>query len=151
MSFIQFGSFCPVQYTNYLTLWSRLLFLNIMIYRSPVCSIKKLLTNLIPFQGVAVALPIYFATKRYLLSHAEIGGQWNLFFSQQPSEMNLALNISNLRAKSFSKIILKYHQFKSSMNVIYVCCPSWELELIIGRKQMLASIFFCLWCLLIMF
>jgi hypothetical protein len=31
--------------------------------------------HLLPFQGVAVALPIYFATKRYLLSHAEIGGE----------------------------------------------------------------------------
>jgi hypothetical protein len=37
LSFIQFGSFCSVPYTKYLSLWSRLHFLlNIMIDRSPI-------------------------------------------------------------------------------------------------------------------
>ncbi|CAD6251525.1 unnamed protein product [Miscanthus lutarioriparius] len=53
-------------------------------------------------KGVAVALPIYFATKRYYLMQRLVVNE--IYISQQPSEMNLALNISNLQAKSFSKI-----------------------------------------------
>ena len=119
LSFIQFGLFCSVQYTNYLTIWSRLLFLNIMIHRSHVCSIKKkkllTITTLLHFQGVAVALPIYFATKRYYLMQRLVVNE--IYISQQPSEMNLALNISNLQAKSFSKINPKI----SSVQICHEC------------------------------
>jgi hypothetical protein len=58
---------------------------------------------LLPSQGVAVALPIYFATKRYLFSHLKINGG-SLYFTAA-FRLNPVMNIT--KDLQQQKILLK--------------------------------------------
>jgi hypothetical protein len=86
-----------------------------------------MLTTLLPFQGVAVALPIYFATKRYLFSRGDIHGEWSSYFAAAfRNDFSVEYSYTWFMDKIFLKKVWKCYQFKS----MFVRCvieknPKW--------------------------